>query len=236
MDARVVWLAVVLGGCIVDVSAIDGMDRAQVPDSDASTWEPAPDAGTDAVVDRDADTYADASQAVSDGGGDADVLTDAGEDGGAGSDAGADAGGAGTGGSPDVDAGLDGGAPCVPGPVYRDEDGDGWGVESDVLLSCGSLPGYSPKFGDCYDHNPLAKPSRSGPVMWFTEHRGDGSFDYDCDGVETPQWTAVQRCPDDAGPGAPGWIGEPPACGQMGTWKTSSFCPGGPVVVIQPCR
>ena len=239
MDTRVLWLALALGGCFVDARALVlGEDHTQVPDGDADDWEPSRDAGQDApdtaVMRADADTLADASQDAPEAGQDADVLPESEVDGGAGGGAGSDAGAAGTGGSIGVDAGRDAG--CVPGPVYRDEDGDGWGVESDVLLVCGSLPGYSPKFGDCYDHNPLAKPGTSGPVTWFTVDRGDGSYDYNCDGVETPQWTAVQRCPDDGGSGAPGWVGSPPVCGETGTWKTSSFCPGGPVMTVQPCR
>jgi len=39
--------------------------------------------------------------------------------------------------------------------------------------------------GDCYDGNYLANPTEGS---YFTTNRGDGSFDYDCNGVATPQY------------------------------------------------
>lgn len=41
---------------------------------------------------------------------------------------------------------------------------------------------------DCYDSNKLAFP---GQVKFFPTNRGDGSFDYDCDGQETKQYPNV---------------------------------------------
>jgi hypothetical protein len=38
---------------------------------------------------------------------------------------------------------------------------------------------------DCYDLNPSTYP---GQTEWFQVHRGDGSFDYDCDTVQTKEW------------------------------------------------
>lgn len=74
--------------------------------------------------------------------------------------------------------------PSAPPPVecYRDLDGDGYGFGPSY--NCGSLPqaGWADKGGDCYDGNAMAKP---GNATWFITHRGDGSFDYNCDGVTT---------------------------------------------------
>lgn len=46
---------------------------------------------------------------------------------------------------------------------------------------------------DCYDANALAHPGQTGR---FETDRGDGSFDYDCDGRETGIYTVVAACPD----------------------------------------
>lgn len=69
--------------------------------------------------------------------------------------------------------------------VVSDSDGDGYGVGPEVEICVGqALPtGYAwQKAPDCYDSNPDAHPNQ---YKSFSTHRGDGSFDYDCDGVET---------------------------------------------------
>lgn len=107
--------------------------------------------------------------------------------------------------SPVVDA--DAGSPVLPiadasTPVsesprceakwYRDADGDGFGDPATTLVSCSKPDGYVADTSDCYDGNALAKP---GQGEQYAEHRGDGSFDYDCDGVEKPWNTAEVTCP-----------------------------------------
>lgn len=75
-----------------------------------------------------------------------------------------------------------GGAQCIT--WYLDQDGDGFGASgpSDTL-GCSSTPPVvtGKKFvqnkTDCYDLNKDAFP---GQTKFFTKHRGDGSFDYDC--------------------------------------------------------
>lgn len=42
---------------------------------------------------------------------------------------------------------------------YRDQDGDGYGVEEDTLLQCEPPDGYANKKGDCDDENPYLVPS-----------------------------------------------------------------------------
>jgi len=70
---------------------------------------------------------------------------------------------------------------------YIDNDGDGYGVGTLYSVCSGSsLPsGYASNNTDCYDYNANAHP---GQTSYFTTNRGDGSFDYDCDGMisETP--------------------------------------------------
>ncbi len=76
---------------------------------------------------------------------------------------------------------------------------------------------------DCYDLNADARP---GQTSYFTTHRGDGSFDYDCDGIETKyphynkQTTSSSRsCTTTPFEFSPGYTSSIPACGQSGTYR-----------------
>ena len=60
--------------------------------------------------------------------------------------------------------------------AYRDTDGDGWGDESDPLLLCEVLSGWSVEPGDCDDGDPAISPDAD-------EICGDG-VDDDCDGAD----------------------------------------------------
>lgn len=75
---------------------------------------------------------------------------------------------------------------------YVDSDGDGYTVGSAQQVCSGaSLPsGYrATSLGtDCYDSNANAHP---GQTAWFTTDRGDLSYDYNCDGLQTQQYTTV---------------------------------------------
>ena len=66
---------------------------------------------------------------------------------------------------------------------FLDEDGDTFGVISEPQCYCDDgLPPYTGlDTSDCYDENPDANPLQQN---FFSEERGDGSFDYDCSGVE----------------------------------------------------
>jgi hypothetical protein len=57
---------------------------------------------------------------------------------------------------------------------YRDADADGWGSETDTLLSCTVPDGYLPTAGDCNDADPAVHPE--------TDDWCDG-VDTDCDGT-----------------------------------------------------
>lgn len=104
--------------------------------------------------------------------------------------AGAGAGGA----SPnDLDAGLepDANGGCVATTVYRDDDGDLVGDTSDPRIACPG-PGWVTTGGDCRDD--IAEVFR-GQTAYFAfpyidQPSANGvSFDYDCDGLESPQFT-----------------------------------------------
>jgi len=73
---------------------------------------------------------------------------------------------------------------------YFDYDGDGYGRSGGGEWFCGpSCPsGWVDNNDDCYDYNANAKPEFTG---YYSVDRGDGSFDYDCDGHVTPN---VNRC------------------------------------------
>ena len=99
-------------------------------------------------------------------------------------------------------------ATSVPSPTSApaqkvDADGDGYPVGV-----------------DCYDQNANAKP---GQYQFFTTHRGDGSFDYDCDGVVfmggiLGQATSLPSagCYSAKPSGQMGWAGPQPSCGGTG--------------------
>lgn len=83
-------------------------------------------------------------------------------------------------------AGLKQGYLCV-----QDADSDGYYPNATVSVgqtsTCADVGAtYGRRLtlgaGDCYDANASAKP---GQTAYFTANRGDGSFDYNCDGVET---------------------------------------------------
>jgi hypothetical protein len=107
---------------------------------------------------------------------------------------------------------------------HRDSDGDGFGDPRASVLACAPPAGYVENAHDCYDRNALAHP---GQKDHFAVHRGDGSFDYDCDGTETRRYTSRAYCRvKETGNGcvhASGWEGKGPIprCGEPAefSWK-----------------
>jgi hypothetical protein len=86
-----------------------------------------------------------------------------------------------------------------PVTCYRDADKDGFGDPKDSKKVCGTCDaGFVTNKTDCYDANAMAYPR--GPTTGFDDyfpvHRGDGSFDYTCDGraETTPQDPDKARC------------------------------------------
>ena len=104
---------------------------------------------------------------------------------------------------------------CVT--FYKDADGDGWGVDQSACV-CGDVAPYTASVvGDCYDDSVDVFP---GQVGWYTKDRGDGSFDYDCDGNSQRQHLKTGgKCG-----GWPscstkhGWTSTLPDCGVWGSW------------------
>jgi len=106
---------------------------------------------------------------------------------------------------------------------FKDADNDGYG-DADTPAKCYCQPtGFFKVLTatDCYDGNINAHP---GQIGWFSVHRGDGSFDYDCSGSETKQWTALAGGCEifgDLCSGIEGWDAAVPFCGFYGTWLYS---------------
>jgi len=110
---------------------------------------------------------------------------------------------------------------------YTDNDGDGYGKGASTLCTGSSCPsGYASSGGDCYDLNSNARPDQT---KFFATNRGDGSFDYDCDGSETGDIggcvsTIFQSSTCIGVPsGIGGWVGSVPACGETGTLKVCEY-------------
>jgi len=73
---------------------------------------------------------------------------------------------------------------------YQDFDADNFGNPTVTKLSCANKKptGYVLDKTDCYDNNANAKPGQTG---FFPTHRGDGSFDYNCDNNPEKQYPVV---------------------------------------------
>jgi hypothetical protein len=116
--------------------------------------------------------------------------------------------------------------PCAEPVWYRDEDGDAFGDQKRALRAAKQPHGYVANSHDCFDRSRDARP---GQVKYFSRQRGDGSFDYDCDGKATPLATALASgCKSISRFGIPircwaeaGWRDRVPACGTDARWLAS---------------
>lgn len=103
---------------------------------------------------------------------------------------------------------------------YPDGDADGFGASTGAVVRCDAAQptGFVANARDCYDQNRQARPGIHRN-LFFDVDRGDGSFDYDCDGQETPRWDGPYTCSAGCmgwGVSTDGWIGATPACGVSG--------------------
>ncbi len=172
-------------------------------------------------------------------GGDAGVAADAGSGGSittGGTSSGGSASSGGSGGSPG--AGSSGSAGCAPRLFFVDADGDGFGDPASSTLACEAPQGHVEDDSDCYDGNPAARP---GQTKWFASDRGDGSFDYDCDGMGTKRFPQVGACTlAICGVQAEGWKDVAPTCGSQHGWVVRcvgvGICVPDTEVRTQDCR
>lgn len=106
---------------------------------------------------------------------------------------------------------------------YVDQDEDGYGVNGARECWCEAGPESWP-YGatntrDCYDNNADARP---GQTRYFSSHRGDGSYDYDCNGSASRERTARSSGCSVSGfgcAGTDGWVNSVPNCGATGNWQ-----------------
>lgn len=98
---------------------------------------------------------------------------------------------------------------------YVDNDNDGYGAGA-VVSACPAGKTCVANNQDCYDNNPNAYPGQTGN---FATNRGDGSFDYNCDGVETRVYGIYTTtlpspvCSTTQPSGITGWVSTVPSCG-----------------------
>jgi len=105
---------------------------------------------------------------------------------------------------------------------YLDADSDGYGTSSSSTVACYQPTGYVSNTSDCYDGNASANP---GSTSYYASNRGDGSYDYDCDGSESRYYTTSYACSYDwsgfsCDSYTNGWTGSTPGCGSSSTYAT----------------
>jgi hypothetical protein len=111
---------------------------------------------------------------------------------------------------------------------FYDGDGDGYGSTTSACL-CAPDGRYTARTNnDCYDSNSGAYP---GTTTYYTVARGDSSYDYNCDSVETQRYTSVGECTEvetcvfgvcvtTSCDGANGWQTSVPSCGRTAVYIT----------------
>jgi hypothetical protein len=104
---------------------------------------------------------------------------------------------------------------------YYDGDGDGYGTTTSQCL-CSATGSYTARLStDCYDSNASVHP---GQTTYFSVHRGDGSFDYNCDSSASKRYTSTYSCTGAVYvcvSSTAGYTSSVPACGNSGTWGSS---------------
>jgi hypothetical protein len=104
---------------------------------------------------------------------------------------------------------------------YYDYDGDGYGV-STSQCRCSAGGYYTATLAtDCYDYNSAAYPGASS--FFYNVSRGDGSYDYNCDGSQTKYYTTTGACTWNVinCTTRTGWNSTNPACGGSASYITS---------------
>ena len=132
---------------------------------------------------------------------------------------------------------------CALHAYYADADGDGFGDPTVATLACAQPAGYVANAQDCYDGNASAFP---GQAAFFTADRGDGSFDYDCNGKDDQELSKLD--PKICVCGIAGAVGcsvssgyrdAIPACGDAGDFAVGgngNTCDATILSVTEPCH
>jgi hypothetical protein len=72
---------------------------------------------------------------------------------------------------------------CTASWWYYDADGDDFGIAAEALCSLDAPVGYTNRAGDCCDQDADVFPDQN---VSFRDASECGTFDYNCDAVETP--------------------------------------------------
>jgi hypothetical protein len=107
---------------------------------------------------------------------------------------------------------------------YKDADGDGFVVDGSATQMCACGKGWTPTLSakfDCDDNDSNAYP---GETAYFGTRATMGSYDYDCNGTEDPQFTLSCNPPGATLPCTQrhtwgyynGFPTKAPACGEQG--------------------
>ena len=108
---------------------------------------------------------------------------------------------------------------------FLDSDNDGYGIGASQCLCAPVGQLTAVQGGDCYDGNGNAYPGSPG-TSWYGSHRGDFSYDYNCDFSETRRWTQQSgSCAffSDFCGGGDGWRNGIPSCGNNGNWGNGCY-------------
>jgi hypothetical protein len=127
---------------------------------------------------------------------------------------------------------------------YYDYDGDGYGSDSVAGVCYCSATGYytSPYDTDCYDLNDDASPAAT---KYKSYDRGDGSYDWDCDGKETKYYDSKGSCSASSiitCSSSDGWESKVQDCGDSDdyitdcTWVWLSTCDKTTTTKTQSCK
>jgi len=109
---------------------------------------------------------------------------------------------------------------------YIDSDGDGYGNSGSTTAACTQPTGYVSNATDCLDTNSSVYP---GQATYYATNRGDGSFDYNCDGTEEMRWpVTADSCVTE------GWHSLIPTCGASAIFMEAD-CSDTPTIT-QECR
>jgi len=87
----------------------------------------------------------------------------------------------------DCDGDVDG--PNAEGVTtwYRDQDGDGWGIEAEIAMACEQQPGWAPQPGDCHDGEESIYPG-APELCDLLDNDCDGFGDVAPEPVVDPPW------------------------------------------------
>ncbi len=107
---------------------------------------------------------------------------------------------------------------------YQDVDDDGYGSTISIC-ACSPVGDYTSTLSsDCYDSSASVNPTHTS---FHSSHRGDGSYDYNCDDTEERRWDSTSdTCAffSDFGCSATdGWDGGEPSCGTTAGWRETCY-------------